>query len=218
MTAAGDDAYCAALVRAHDKDRFLASLFAPAQQRRHLLALYAFNLEISHVHAMVRDPMAGAIRLQWWREALLGARPGEAAASPVAAAIHRALTETSTDVAPLIALIEMHRAQLFGEPATPTEPTIFLSAASLLGGEADSLAAIAESAGLAYASSRDDAQAQAARAHYDRFRADAASLPASVLPAFLPAALVPLRLAHPDPPQWRRQIALLRAAWLGFPS
>src|SRR5690348_17191322 len=98
---ASDDTYCAGLVRAHDKDRYLASLFAPSERRRYLLALYAFNLEIAHVRAMVRDPMAGAIRLQWWREALLGARSAEAAASPVAAAIHGALTETSTDAAPL---------------------------------------------------------------------------------------------------------------------
>src|SRR3954471_20313299 len=120
--------YCEALVRAHDKDRYLASLFAPPEPRRHLFALYAFNLEIAHVQAMVRDPMAGAIRLQWWREALLGARPGEAEASPVAAAIHAALAETQADHAPLIELIETRRAELFGEAVTTTEPAIFLTA------------------------------------------------------------------------------------------
>jgi len=31
-------------------------------------------------------------------------------------------------------------------------------------------------------------------------------------------ALVPLRLKRPNAPQWRRQIALLRAAWFGFPK
>ena len=42
-------AHCEALVRTSDKDRFLASLFAPADARPHLFALYAFNLEIARV-------------------------------------------------------------------------------------------------------------------------------------------------------------------------
>ncbi|HEY7972943.1 MAG TPA: phytoene/squalene synthase family protein, partial [Xanthobacteraceae bacterium] len=37
-------AHCEALVRASDKDRFVASLFAPTGTRPHLFALYAFNL------------------------------------------------------------------------------------------------------------------------------------------------------------------------------
>ena len=42
-------AYCEAQVRAGDRDRFLAALFAPAQHRAGLFALYAFNLEIARV-------------------------------------------------------------------------------------------------------------------------------------------------------------------------
>ena len=42
-------AHCEALVRASDKDRFVASLFAPTGTRPHLFALYAFNLEIARV-------------------------------------------------------------------------------------------------------------------------------------------------------------------------
>ncbi|MGZ8323236.1 MAG: squalene/phytoene synthase family protein, partial [Rhodoplanes sp.] len=59
-------AHCEALVRAADKDRFLASLFAPAERRRRLFALYAFNAEIARVREVVRTPIAGEIRLQWW--------------------------------------------------------------------------------------------------------------------------------------------------------
>ncbi|MGC2781200.1 MAG: squalene/phytoene synthase family protein, partial [Bradyrhizobium sp.] len=47
-------AHCEALVREADKDRFLASLFAPADKRHHLFALYAFNLEIARVREVVR--------------------------------------------------------------------------------------------------------------------------------------------------------------------
>jgi hypothetical protein len=59
---------------------------------------------------------------------------------------------------------------------------------------------------------------QKARAAYATFRTQVATVPDAVLPAFLPVALVPLLLKNPNAPQWRRQIALLRAAWFGFPK
>ena len=43
------DRYCEDLVREADKDRFLASLFAPAERRPALLALYAFNALFSNL-------------------------------------------------------------------------------------------------------------------------------------------------------------------------
>src|SRR6516225_5134839 len=61
-------------VRAADPDRYFSALFAPSAARPHLLALYAFNHELARVAESVREPMLGAIRLEWWREALAGAR------------------------------------------------------------------------------------------------------------------------------------------------
>src|ERR1700731_4535360 len=99
-------AYCENLVRAGDKDRWLASLFAPADRRAHLHALYAFNLEIARVRDLAREPMAGEIRLQWWREAIAGTRAGEAAANPVAAALLETKTRHRLDEKILADLIE----------------------------------------------------------------------------------------------------------------
>ena len=211
-------AHCEALVRGEDKDRFLASLFAPAAQRRHLCALYAFNLEVARVRALVREPMAGAIRLQWWRDAITGERAGEVAASPVAAALQATLAATRVDPAPLVEVIELRRAELFGEPASPADAGIFLTAARMLGGEGDTLAVLAHDAGLAYGWSYDLHHHAAARDHYGRFRAAFGAVEGTAKAAFLPAALVPLRLRQPDPPQWRRQVVLARAAWFGFPD
>jgi phytoene synthase len=80
-------AHCDAVTRAHDRDRWLAALFAPAEARRHLHALYAFSYEVGRLRDFVREPTAGEIRLQWWREAIEGERSAEAQASPVAAAL-----------------------------------------------------------------------------------------------------------------------------------
>ena len=63
-------------VRAADPDRYFASLFAPAARRPYLHALYAFNHEVAHVAESVREPMLGAIRLEWWRETAEGACHG----------------------------------------------------------------------------------------------------------------------------------------------
>src|SRR3569623_1136734 len=66
----------AASVRAADPDRYFSALFAPAPQRPYLYALYAFNAEVARVAETVREPMLGAIRLEWWRETAEGAAAG----------------------------------------------------------------------------------------------------------------------------------------------
>ncbi len=63
-------------VRGADPDRYFATLFAPAHHRPYLYALYAFNHEVAHVAESVREPMLGAIRLEWWRETVEGAAKG----------------------------------------------------------------------------------------------------------------------------------------------
>ena len=68
----------AASVRAADPDRYFSALFAPAALRPQLLVLYAFNAELARVAETVREPMLGAIRLEWWRETAEGAKIGRA--------------------------------------------------------------------------------------------------------------------------------------------
>ncbi|HET7912524.1 MAG TPA: squalene/phytoene synthase family protein, partial [Pseudolabrys sp.] len=47
-----NDEYCAALVREADRDRHLATLFAPADRRGALFSLYAFDIEISRIREL----------------------------------------------------------------------------------------------------------------------------------------------------------------------
>jgi phytoene synthase len=61
-------AHVEGIVAAGDPDRYVATFFAPAARRRALLALYAFDHEVSRIGLTVREPMAGHIRLAWWRE------------------------------------------------------------------------------------------------------------------------------------------------------
>jgi phytoene synthase len=111
-------AHCEALVRAADKDRFLATLFAPAAHRGALHALYAFNLEVARVREVVRDPLAGEIRLQWWSDVLHGADRGEVEAHPVAAALRATIARYALPVVRFEALIAARRFDLYDEPMT----------------------------------------------------------------------------------------------------
>jgi phytoene synthase len=152
--------HCATLVRDADRDRYLATLFAPAKQRDALNALYAFNIEIARVREKAREPMPGEIRLQWWREALAGEREGEAAAHPVAAALRETLARYNIAGDRLIALIDAHAFDLYDEPmatladleyyAGKTQGALFAMAAEIVGRPGAAEAALTRHAGIAY--------------------------------------------------------------------
>ncbi|MCX5515120.1 phytoene/squalene synthase family protein [Kaistia algarum] len=109
-------AHCAAEVRQHDRERFLADLFAPEAPRRHLFALHAFNLEIARVRELVSEPMPGEIRLQWWRDLLTGQATGDAAGHPVAAAVLETLSLNGLPADALDRLIEARIFDLYNDP------------------------------------------------------------------------------------------------------
>ena len=266
--------HCEALVREHDKDRFLATLFAPAVQRGPLFALYAFDLEIAQIRDRAREPMPGEIRLQWWREVLSGERGGEAAAHPVAAALTETVARFALPAERLIALTDAHAFDLYDDPIETfavleaylrrTAATILDLAARICGGAPAEHAA--ERAGIAcgitallrafalnasrrqlfvpveflergttpeaiFAGQSSPFLLNAlgmlrtrARQHLQGLEAALPQVCAAVLPALLPAALVPgylalMERADYDPfhtaieiPQWRRQWTLWRAA------
>lgn len=76
MNSATQLSHSAQLVREFDRERFVTALFAPPDRREALMALYAFNVEVARIRESVREPMAGMIRLQWWRETLSAAEGG----------------------------------------------------------------------------------------------------------------------------------------------
>jgi len=109
-------AFCADLVRSHDFPRYAATLFAPAAERRALLALYAFNAEIVRVRDQVSQPLPGEIRLQWWTDMLSGHVHGSAEGNPVAAELLRAIRDFDLPVEPLSLLADEHQFDLYNDP------------------------------------------------------------------------------------------------------
>jgi phytoene synthase len=153
-------AHCEGLVRAADRDRFLTTLFAPAEHRPALLAVYAFNLEIARVREVVHEPLAGEIRLQWWSDVFDGEERGEVAAHSVAAALLASVARYRLAPEPLKALLAARRFDLDNEPmrsladleayAEGASAGLIALAAQILAGGFD-IGALSHHAGLAHA-------------------------------------------------------------------
>lgn len=75
------------LVRRTDRERYVAALYAPEDKRADLLALYAFNAEISGIRDRVSQALPGEIRLQWWRDVIAANNAAAGAGHPVAEAL-----------------------------------------------------------------------------------------------------------------------------------
>src|SRR5882672_3866044 len=161
-SANGDKAsadFCAGLVRAHDFARYASTLFVPAERRRALLAIYAFNVEISRVREQVSQPLPGEVRLQWWTDMLAGSGHGGVEGNPVAAELLLAIQSWRLPVERLSRLIEEHQFDLYNDPMptmaalegyiNDTSSALFSLAAGIAGDPSGETEHLARHAGLA---------------------------------------------------------------------
>jgi len=159
--------YCAELVKKHDEDRWLAAGYAGGEDRRKLIALYAFRTVLKRIPSVVSEPPLGEIRLQWQREAFAALRAGKAPrVHPVMEEIAAAGLGAETFAARIDAAIDAHARLLYGEGFADIEGLADWLASSegvfdalavrLLGGD-EAAAAMALSAGVAFALARDGA-------------------------------------------------------------
>lgn len=222
-----------------DKDRYLGLLYAPAEVRPQLATLFAFNIELEKVRHQVTEAQMGAIRLQWWREALDQSLAGGPVDHPLVQKLAAAVAQTGVPVEGLHALIDAHETALFQEqPETLEDLERHLGQSSsmlmqlaimMLGGSAPETAGLA---GVAYGLTRllhgsprwfvpkqmhDELGSEVALntlvAHARRRLLEARkSLYAPhLLPALLPAATVPHYLkAVEASPEAPRPVTVLR--------
>src|SRR3569623_2875085 len=151
--------FCADLVRNHDFPRYAATLFVPAAERRALLSLYAFNVEIVRVRDQVSQPLPGEIRCHWWTDLFSGRVHGSAEGNPVAAELLRAIRDFDLPVEPLSLLVDEHQFDLYNDPMptmaalegylAATSSALFALAARIMGAASDAAEHLARHAGLA---------------------------------------------------------------------
>lgn len=119
-TPSANEALCLRALQETDRDRYLASLLTPADRRAAIVALYAYNAELARVRDVVREPLPGEVRLQYWRDLLEGSAHGETAANPVAAELLRAVQAWRLPVAPLVAMADARIFDLYDDPMETT--------------------------------------------------------------------------------------------------
>ena len=228
------------IVRAHDRDRYLSTLFAPDEKRPHLMALYAFNAEVTRIRDLVSDPNIGLIRLQWWRDTL---ESGAGGGHPVAEALLSAIRGCALPVQALTDLLAAREFDLFHDRMPglteleaymgETHSRLIMMAAMILDREA--AAPASEAAGLAGVAQGlalvlgdpahrdpflpDGMDVKAAIAHAEKRLAQAMALlpsvPKPLLPAFLPVTLTATYLKairnRPDEPL---RVSPLKRQWV----
>ena len=228
------------IVRAHDRDRYLSTLFAPDEKRPHLMALYAFNAEVTRIRDLVSDPNIGLIRLQWWRDTL---ESGAGGGHPVAEALLSAIRDCALPVQALTDVLAAREFDLFHDRMPglteleaylgETHSRLIMMAAMILDREA--AAPASEAAGLAGVAQGlalvlgdpahrdpflpDGMDVKAAIAHAEKRLAQAMALlpsvPKPLLPAFLPVTLTATYLKairnRPDEPL---RVSPLKRQWV----
>jgi len=163
--AADDTAYLRALVRERDRPRYYATLFAPAEIRDDLFALYGFAAEIARIPELVSEPPLGEIRLRWWSDALaeVSGRAGEGE-TPALRAVSAAIAKHRLPQSAFEALVEARSADLYSNPPASigelegrlgeTESALFQLAAIVTGPAGPEVADAAGHAGVAYGIAR----------------------------------------------------------------
>ena len=108
-------AYCLTTLRDLDRDRYLACLLMPEPIRRDMAALYLFNAEIARVRDLVREPLPGEIRLQWWRDLFEKSANGEDA-GPLATALFDVIGRHHLPRKVLMSMCEARIFDLYDDP------------------------------------------------------------------------------------------------------
>jgi len=111
-----NEAICLASLRETDRDRYLTCLLSPAEKRPGLIALYGFNAELARVRDLVREPLPGEVRLQYWRVLLNGEAHGSTEANPLAALLLETVSRYKLPREALLRMIDARVFDLYDDP------------------------------------------------------------------------------------------------------
>ena len=219
MTGAADD--LDDLIRRVDPDRWLSSRFiGDASARADVIALYAFDYETGRAPRTASNPLAGEIRLVWWREVLDElAGGGRVRSHPGAEALARAVRGAGLPLATLERMIDAHYRELDPAPLSPAEAAELArdtagAVAGLAALRLDPVAdpTIAEPAGAAWALSRRGGEAGVV---LPEALGQARALPAAAFPAVAHATLARSYLAGRTPSELGKRLRLVIAVARG---
>ena len=101
--------------RTYQYDRFLAATLSPRKVRDDLIVLAAFAGEMDRIAWSTSEPTIGAIRMQWWRDAL-SAGNRQVSGNPLADRLSAMIDHHQLPVAQLMAYIDAQELELYADP------------------------------------------------------------------------------------------------------
>jgi 15-cis-phytoene synthase len=133
-----------AMARTGEPERYLAATVSPAPARAALIALAAFAADLRRIPNVVKEPMMGEVRLQWWRDAIAAFDKTETTGHPIADALAAAVRAYALPPLSLVAMTEARAFDLYDDPMpddaafagylAKTEAIPFALAQTILGG------------------------------------------------------------------------------------
>lgn len=212
------------LVRKTDPDRWLSSRFiSDLAARADVIALYAFDHELSRAPKVTTNALMGEIRLTWWREALDEMFEGRPVRRhPTAEALAAAISRHGLVRDPLEAMIDARYRELDRAPLSEADA---LAWSTGTGGQAAELAArildpatdlqAAGVAGAAWALGRRAATEPELRPAFETMLQDARAAVQGLSAAAFPAAAHVALVAAPLKSEFARRLRLTAAVAQG---
>lgn len=107
-------------VHRYNYDHFIATLFTQSELREDLFTLYAFSAVLAQIGEVIRELLAGHIRLQWWRSMVERMDENDLLAPvyghPITDALATVVRRYQLAIADLLALIDTHAEALDPQP------------------------------------------------------------------------------------------------------
>jgi 15-cis-phytoene synthase len=97
-------------------DRYLRAVVAPKALQDQLTLIAAFFGEVSRIPFVVREPLAGEVRLQWWRDTLTGETEAAANAGPLVPRMRSFLQRHPFATDAMTSLFTARQVELYPEP------------------------------------------------------------------------------------------------------
>ena len=104
------------MARAHAPDFYLTALLAPTSAQADLLALAAFLGDVERIVTSISEPAIAEIRLQWWREAIEGARGLIRSGHPIADALCDAIVHRDLPYDAFDGFLDARALDLYADP------------------------------------------------------------------------------------------------------
>lgn len=104
-----------AMARAGEPERYIAATVSPAHARPALVALAAFAADLRRIPTVVKEPMMGEVRLQWWRDTIETFDAETSTGHPIADALGDAVRRHALPPLSLIAMTEARAFDLYDD-------------------------------------------------------------------------------------------------------